>query len=67
MKLGFADLMGRLGARAHPTGLDTVSRSWTCCIVGLGQPGRAVPPAISRDAQVGRLGRKSGRGFYDYR
>jgi 3-hydroxybutyryl-CoA dehydrogenase len=33
---------------------------------GLGNPKYAPGPLLRRYVQAGRLGRKSGRGFYDY-
>jgi 3-hydroxybutyryl-CoA dehydrogenase len=65
MKLGCGHPMGPL------TLLDFVGLDTTCFIAGImfdefKERRFAAPPLLKRMVQAGLLGRKSGRGFYDY-
>ena len=64
-KLGFAHPMGPL-ALADLIGLDTCVAIMEVLHAGLGDPRFAPCPLLRRYVQAGRLGRKSGRGFYVY-
>jgi 3-hydroxybutyryl-CoA dehydrogenase len=64
-KLGFAHPMGPL-ALADLIGLDTCVAIMDVLHEGLGNPKYAPCPLLRRYVAAGRLGRKSGRGFYDY-
>ncbi len=64
-KLGFAHPMGPL-ALADLIGLDTCVAIMDVLHEGLGNPKYAPCPLLRQYVQAGRLGRKSGRGFYDY-
>ena len=64
-KLGFAHPMGPL-ALADLIGLDTCVAIMEVLHRGLGQAKYAPCPLLRQYVQAGRLGRKSGRGFYDY-
>src|SRR5437773_1576137 len=64
-KLGFAHPMGPL-ALADLIGLDTCVAIMEVLHEGLGQAKYAPCPLLRQYVQAGRLGRKSGRGFYDY-
>jgi len=64
-KLGFAHPMGPL-ALADLIGLDTCVAIMEVLQRGLGDQKYAPCPLLRRYVQAGRLGRKSGRGFYDY-
>jgi 3-hydroxybutyryl-CoA dehydrogenase len=64
-KLGFAHPMGPL-ALADLIGLDTCVAIMQVLHEGLGDPKYAPCPLLRRYVAAGRLGRKSGRGFYDY-
>jgi 3-hydroxybutyryl-CoA dehydrogenase len=64
-KLGFAHPMGPL-ALADLIGLDTCVAIMEVLQRGLGDPKYAPCPLLRQYVQAGRLGRKSGRGFYDY-
>jgi 3-hydroxybutyryl-CoA dehydrogenase len=64
-KLGFAHPMGPL-ALADLIGLDTCVAIMEVLQAGLGDPKYAPCPLLRQYVQAGRLGRKSGRGFYDY-
>ena len=64
-QLGFAHPMGPL-ALADLIGLDTCVAIMKVLQQGLGDPKYAPCPLLSQYVQAGRLGRKSGRGFYDY-
>jgi len=64
-KLGFAHPMGPL-ALADLIGLDTCVAIMEVMHEGLGNPKYAPCPLLRQYVQAGRLGRKSGRGFYDY-
>jgi 3-hydroxybutyryl-CoA dehydrogenase len=64
-KLGFAHPMGPL-ALADLIGLDTCVAIMEVLHDGLGNPKYAPCPLLRQYVQAGRLGRKSGRGFYTY-
>jgi 3-hydroxybutyryl-CoA dehydrogenase len=64
-KLGFAHPMGPL-ALADLIGLDTCVAIMEVLHEGLGNPKYAPCPLLRQYVQAGRLGRKSGRGFYNY-
>src|SRR3954452_9022925 len=63
--LGFAHPMGPL-ALADLIGLDTCVAIMDVLHRGLGDPKYAPCPLLRRYVAAGRLGRKSGRGFYEY-
>jgi 3-hydroxybutyryl-CoA dehydrogenase len=64
-KLGFNHPMGPL-VLADLIGLDTCVAIMEVLEEGLGDPKYAPCPLLRQYVQEGRLGRKSGRGFYDY-
>src|SRR4051812_10440925 len=64
-RLGFAHPMGPL-ALADLIGLDTCVAIMDVLHDGLGNPKYAPCPLLRQYVQAGRLGRKSGRGFYEY-
>ena len=64
-KLGFAHPMGPL-ALADLIGLDTCVSIMEVLHDGLGDPKYAPCPLLRQYVAAGRLGRKSGAGFYDY-
>ena len=64
-KLGFAHPMGPL-ALADLIGLDTCVAIMEVLHRGLGDPKYAPCPLLRQYVQAGRLGRKTGRGFYEY-
>jgi 3-hydroxybutyryl-CoA dehydrogenase len=64
-KLGFAHPMGPL-ALADLIGLDTCVAIMDVLHRGLGDPKYAPCPLLRQYVQAGRLGRKSGLGFYSY-
>jgi 3-hydroxybutyryl-CoA dehydrogenase len=64
-KLGFAHPMGPL-ALADLIGLDTCVAIMEVLHHGLGNPKYAPCPLLRQYVQAGRLGRKTGRGFYEY-
>jgi len=64
-KLGFNHPMGPL-ALADLIGLDTCVAIMEVLEEGLEDPKYAPCPLLRQYVQEGRLGRKSGRGFYDY-
>jgi 3-hydroxybutyryl-CoA dehydrogenase len=64
-KLGFAHPMGPL-ALADLIGLDTCVAIMEVLCEGLGDPKYAPCPLLREHVDAGRLGRKSGRGFYAY-
>ena len=64
-KLGFAHPMGPL-ALADLIGLDTCVAIMDVLHRGLGDPKYAPCPILRQYVAAGRLGRKTGRGFYEY-
>jgi 3-hydroxybutyryl-CoA dehydrogenase len=64
-KLGFAHPIGPL-ALADLIGLDTCVAIMEVLHEGLGNPKYAPCPLLRQYVQAGRLGRKSGQGFYSY-
>ena len=64
-KLGFAHPLGPL-ALADLIGLDTCVAIMDVLHEGLGNQKYAPCPLLRQYVAAGRLGRKSGRGFYDY-
>ena len=64
-KLGFAHPIGPL-ALADLIGLDTCVAIMEVLHEGLCDPKYAPCPLLVQHVQAGRLGRKSGRGFYEY-
>jgi 3-hydroxybutyryl-CoA dehydrogenase len=64
-RLGFAHPIGPL-ALADLIGLDTVVSIMDVLHRGLGSPKYAPCPLLRQMVAAGRLGRKSGRGFYTY-
>ncbi len=64
-KLGFAHPIGPL-ALADLIGLDTCVAIMEVLHEGLGDPKYAPCPLLVQHVQAGRLGRKTGRGFYEY-
>ena len=64
-KLGFAHPMGPLRL-ADLIGLDTCVAIMEVLHRGLGDPKYAPCPLLRQYVQAGRLGRKTGRGFFDY-
>jgi len=64
-KLGFAHPLGPL-ALADLIGLDTCVAIMEVLYEGLGDPKYAPCPLLREHVAAGRLGRKSGRGFYEY-
>jgi 3-hydroxybutyryl-CoA dehydrogenase len=64
-KLGFAHPLGPL-ALADLIGLDTCVSIMGVLHEGLGDPKYAPCPLLHQYVAAGRLGRKSGRGFYEY-
>ena len=64
-RLGFAHPLGPL-ALADLIGLDTCVSIMEVLHDGLGDPKYAPCPLLRQYVAAGRLGRKSGRGFYEY-
>jgi 3-hydroxybutyryl-CoA dehydrogenase len=64
-KLGFNHPIGPL-ALADLIGLDTCVAIMEVLHEGLGDPKYAPCPLLRQYVQAGRVGRKSGRGFYEY-
>ncbi|HXF73009.1 MAG TPA: 3-hydroxybutyryl-CoA dehydrogenase [Actinomycetota bacterium] len=65
VKLGLAHPMGPLEL-LDLVGLDTHLRICEVLHAEFGDPRYAPPPLLRRMVAAGRLGRKSGRGFYEY-
>ncbi len=65
MRLGMRHPMGPL-TLADFIGLDTCLAILEILHAGLGDPKYRPCPLLRRMVEAGRLGRKSGRGFYDY-
>jgi 3-hydroxybutyryl-CoA dehydrogenase len=65
-KLGFAHPLGPL-ALADLIGLDTCVAIMEVLRDGLGDERYAPCPLLREHVEAGRLGRKSGRGFFEYR
>jgi 3-hydroxybutyryl-CoA dehydrogenase len=65
MQLGASHPMGPL-TLADMVGLDTCASIADVMYEEYGDPSYACPPLLRRMVQAGQLGRKSGRGFYDY-
>jgi 3-hydroxybutyryl-CoA dehydrogenase len=65
MKLGMNHPMGPL-ALADLIGLDTCQAILETLLEGLGDPKYRPCPLLKKYVQAGWLGRKSGRGFYQY-
>jgi 3-hydroxybutyryl-CoA dehydrogenase len=65
MVLGCGHPMGPLTLLDF-VGLDTVVRIGEIMFAGYGEPRYAAPAMLKRMVAAGSLGRKSGRGFYDY-
>ena len=66
MKLGCNMPMGPI-TLADFVGLDTTLAITEVLLEEFGDPRYAAPPLLRRMVELGRYGRKSGRGFYDYR
>ena len=64
-KLGFAHPMGPL-ALADLIGLDTCVAIMEVLQEGLGDDKYAPCPSLREHVAAGRLGRKSGQGFFEY-
>jgi 3-hydroxybutyryl-CoA dehydrogenase len=65
MVLGCAHPMGPL-RRSDLIGLDTLLAVSESLYEEFRDPGSVAPPLLNRMVEAGLLGRKSGRGFYDY-
>ena len=65
MRLGFGHAMGPL-ATTDLTGVDVLSNAIDNIYAETRDPKFVVPEILHRMASAGELGRKSGRGFYEY-
>ena len=65
MRNGAAHPMGPI-ALSDMVGLDTVASIADVMVDEYGDPTYACPPLLRRMVQAGRLGKKTGRGFYTY-
>ncbi len=65
MKLGAAHPMGPLEL-SDMIGLDTMLLVAETLYAEYGDPSNTPPPLLKRKVAAGHLGRKTGRGFYDY-
>jgi 3-hydroxybutyryl-CoA dehydrogenase len=65
MQLGASHPMGPL-TLADMVGLDTCASIADVMYEEYGDPSYSCPPLLRRMVQAGHLGRKSGKGFYDY-
>jgi 3-hydroxybutyryl-CoA dehydrogenase len=65
LERGCAHLMGPLALADH-IGLDTTLAVAESLYKEFKEPLHAPPPLLSRMVQAGHLGRKTGRGFYEY-
>ena len=65
MRNGAAHPMGPI-ALSDMVGLDTVASIADVMVDEYGDPAYACPPLLRRMVQAGRLGKKTGRGFYTY-
>jgi 3-hydroxybutyryl-CoA dehydrogenase len=65
MSLGCGHPMGPL-TLCDFIGLDVVERGGDSLFAEFRRPDLAAPPLLRRMISAGRLGRKSGRGFYEY-
>ena len=65
MKLGAAHPMGPL-TLSDFIGLDVIKQVAQVFFEEYGEPRYSSPPLLTRMVSAGLLGRKSGRGFYDY-
>jgi 3-hydroxybutyryl-CoA dehydrogenase len=65
VKLGLNHPMGPFEV-ADFSGLDVVYRAWRHRYDQSGDPADRPPALLERNVQAGRLGRKTGRGFYAY-
>jgi 3-hydroxybutyryl-CoA dehydrogenase len=65
VRLGLAHPLGPL-ALTDLIGLDTMLSIGEVMLAEFGDPRYAPPPLLRRMVAAGRLGRKSGSGFYDY-
>ena len=65
VQLGLSHPMGPL-TLCDMIGLDTIHAVAESLYEEFREPTYAPPPLLTRMVQAGMLGRKSGRGFYDY-
>jgi 3-hydroxybutyryl-CoA dehydrogenase len=65
MRLGYGHPMGPLEL-ADLVGLDARRNNLRSMLARSGDPAYAVPSILDQLVEAGRLGKKSGAGFYDY-